>query len=124
MSSDVESITNTCLDYLEGWYGGDAGRVERALHPDLAKRGYHIVPATGRVNLVHVGAANMVEYTRAGLGKQNSVGDLELRVIILDIRKNTASAVGESIKYIDHIQLARIEDGWRIVNVLWEPKEG
>ncbi|PYS59909.1 MAG: hypothetical protein DMF76_15225, partial [Acidobacteria bacterium] len=32
------AITRTALDYIEGWYAGDAARMERALHPELAKR--------------------------------------------------------------------------------------
>ena len=32
------AITKTALDYIEGWYAGDAARMERALHPELAKR--------------------------------------------------------------------------------------
>jgi hypothetical protein len=31
-------IRQTTLDYIEGWYNGDPERMERSLHPDLAKR--------------------------------------------------------------------------------------
>src|SRR5437870_10341527 len=37
-SDDNESIKKTALDYIDGWYAGDAVRMERALHPELAKR--------------------------------------------------------------------------------------
>jgi len=37
-SDDNASIKKTALDYIEGWYAGDAARMERALHPELAKR--------------------------------------------------------------------------------------
>lgn len=36
--ADKAAITQTALDYLEGWYAGDGERMERALHPELAKR--------------------------------------------------------------------------------------
>lgn len=32
------AIRQTALDYIEGWYEGNAERMERALHPELAKR--------------------------------------------------------------------------------------
>ena len=35
---DEAAIRAAALDYLEGWYAGDAARMERSLHPDLAKR--------------------------------------------------------------------------------------
>ncbi len=28
------AITQTALDYIEGWYMGDVERMERALHPN------------------------------------------------------------------------------------------
>jgi hypothetical protein len=36
--SDEIAIKQPALDYIEGWYEGDAARMERALHPELAKR--------------------------------------------------------------------------------------
>jgi putative lumazine-binding protein len=40
---DADLIKQTALDYIEGWYEADAVRMERALHPDLAKRIVRIV---------------------------------------------------------------------------------
>ena len=36
--TDAEAIVDTVLDYFEGWFDGDRARMERALHPELAKR--------------------------------------------------------------------------------------
>ena len=36
--TDAEAVTATILDYFEGWFDGDTARMERALHPELAKR--------------------------------------------------------------------------------------
>src|SRR5262245_52406842 len=36
--ADLAAIKQTALDYIEGWYEGSAERMERALHPELAKR--------------------------------------------------------------------------------------
>jgi hypothetical protein len=37
-SDDEAAIKATALNYIEGWYDGDAARMESALHPELAKR--------------------------------------------------------------------------------------
>ena len=37
-AADSADIRATALDYIDGYYTGDAVRMERALHPDLAKR--------------------------------------------------------------------------------------
>jgi len=46
--ADTEAITRTALDYGEGWYAGDAARMERSLHPDLAKRVVSPDPDSGK----------------------------------------------------------------------------
>jgi hypothetical protein len=37
-AADSAGIKQTALDYIDGWYTGDAARMERAVHPELAKR--------------------------------------------------------------------------------------
>ena len=38
MDNDTALIVATVHDYFDGWYDGDASRMERALHRDLVKR--------------------------------------------------------------------------------------
>jgi Putative lumazine-binding len=66
---DSAAITETALDYIEGWYAGDAARIERALHPELAKRMISTDPKTGRSQFNHMGAMALVQHTRDGGGK-------------------------------------------------------
>ncbi|MGP0055951.1 MAG: nuclear transport factor 2 family protein [Steroidobacteraceae bacterium] len=35
--ADSAAIKETLLNYVEGWYEGNAARMKRALYPDLAK---------------------------------------------------------------------------------------
>ena len=123
MGSDSDQIRQTCLDYLEGWYTGDAGRMQQALHADLSKRGYQIIPATDRPNLVHLSATNMVEYTRTGTGRVEPGTDLQIDIAVHDVGANIASVRASSLKFVDYIHLARLDGRWQIVNVLWEPRE-
>ena len=37
-ATDRELINQAICDYFEGWFDGDAARMDRALHPDLVKR--------------------------------------------------------------------------------------
>jgi len=37
-AADSTAVRATALDYIEGWYEGNAERMGRALHPNLAKR--------------------------------------------------------------------------------------
>jgi hypothetical protein len=118
-SKDKEAITKAALDYIEGWYEGNAERMERALHPELAKRGIFVDKKTGKIAMRSVGAADMVKYTKAGAGKSPEKKE-KVKLTILDVFKNTACVKLVSPDFVDYLQLARYKDGWAIVNVLWE----
>jgi hypothetical protein len=116
---DVEAIKKASLDYIEGWYEGNAERMERALHPDLAKRGVFVDKKTGKIVMRSVGAEDMVKYTKTGTGKSPEKKE-KVKLTILDVYTNTACVKIISPDYVDYLHLARYEDGWAIVNVLWE----
>ena len=44
---EEEAIRGTALDYIDGYYSGDAARMQRAVHPELAKRIVKVDPTTG-----------------------------------------------------------------------------
>src|SRR5689334_14442836 len=67
-AADSTAIRETAMDYIEGWYAGDAARMERALHPELAKRVVTTDARTGRSQLESIGAMTLVLRTRAGGG--------------------------------------------------------
>lgn len=121
-AADSAAIRATALDYIEGWYAGDAARMERALHPQLAKR---IVQRNdGAVMLEDMTAEQLVGYTRAGGGKRTPAAEQQKDVTILDIFRNAAVVKIVARDWVDYLQIAKWEDDWKIVNVLWEVKEG
>jgi len=63
-----EAIKKPALNYIEGWYSGDAARMESALHPELAKRMVATDSKTGKSSLNQMGAMTLVQNTRAGYG--------------------------------------------------------
>ncbi len=119
VEAEKAAIKQAALDYIEGWYEGDAERMERALHPDLSKKGVQILPKTGRTVFSYASASMMMEYTKAGLGK-NPEKKQKIEVAILDIFKNTASVKTISPDFVDYLHLAKYNGEWKIVNVLWE----
>lgn len=121
--NEKAAIKNATLDYLEGWYDGDAERMERALHPEFfTKRGILINPNTGEITTPHLNAEMMIGYVKQGGEKNFPREKLNNEVIILDIYKNTASVKAISAQYVDYLHLAKFNGKWMIVNVLWELK--
>jgi hypothetical protein len=120
-AADSAAIRATALNYVEGWYAGDAARMEKSLHPDLAKR---IVQnnAEGVSRLGHQGAETLIGYTKGGGGKNTPAAQQIKDVKILDIFRNTASVRAEMSGWIDYMHIAKWNGEWKIVNVLWETK--
>jgi hypothetical protein len=118
-AADSAAIKATALDYIEGWYQGNAERMERAVHPDLAKR---IVNSNerGRSALGHQSAMTLVQNTRRGGGKETPAAERRTDVRVLDIFQNTASVRVDADAWIDYLHIVRWNGRWVIINVLWE----
>lgn len=122
--ADAAAIEAVAMDYAEGWYTGDAERMERALHPSLVKRTL-MQDETGRwiVNPTST-FENMVAWTRDGEGTAWT-GPRAFETQILDAFRDVATVRCQSPEYVDYPHLARFgSDGWKIVNVLRQFREG
>jgi hypothetical protein len=124
-AADTAGIRAAAMDYIEGWYTGDAARMERALHPELAKRIVTTDDKTGRSQLGQMGAMTLVNKTRVGIGTEIPVAQRREDFRILDIYRDDAVAKIVASDWIDYLELARWNGQWKIVNVLWAltPKE-
>ena len=116
------AITKTALDYIEVWYAGDAARMERALHPELAKRMISTDPKTGRSQFNHMGAMALVQRTRDSGGKKTPPNRQLKEVTILDRYNNAAVVKIVASDWIDYLKVAKFDGNWKIINVLWELK--
>lgn len=120
-AADSTAIRATALDYIEGWYTGDGDRMERALHPDLAKR---IVFRRGdREQLSHMTAEQLVQATASGAGTRTPESERQMDVTILDIFRATAVVKVEADSWVDYMHIVQFGGRWVIINVLWEVKE-
>jgi hypothetical protein len=120
--ADAAAIRQTALDYIEGWYTGDAARMERALHPELAKRIVTSDRERGSSRFGHMGAMQLVQGTRSGGGKDTPKESQLKEVTILDVYQNAASVKIVASGWIDYLHVAKWNGSWKIVNVLWELK--
>jgi hypothetical protein len=121
-SGDDAAIKKTALDYIEGWYEGDAARMESALHPELAKRMISTDPKTGHSQFNHMGAMQLVQNTRRGGGNKTPREQQTKEITILDRYNNAAVVKIVASGWIDYLEEAKFNGQWKIVNVLWELK--
>jgi hypothetical protein len=121
--ADSASIRDAALDYIEGWYDGDADRMATAVHPDLVKRIVVTDPGNGRNVLQEMSAADLIEATRRGGGRGTPAGRRLKDIRILDVFRETASVRVDATDWIDLMHLARVDGEWKIINVLWTDRE-
>ncbi|MBN2005500.1 MAG: nuclear transport factor 2 family protein [Anaerolineae bacterium] len=112
---DTEAIKRCALNYVEGWYEGEAGKMRQALSPHLAKR--RIVSDE---EIWEVNRDWMVAATGEGRGRLDTPESGRKEVTILDRTETMASVKIVSEKFVDYIHLAKSQSGWMIVNVLWD----
>ena len=113
---DRSAVEAVAADYIEGWYHGDAARMDRALHDDLAKRILVEDEETGAQAFRVVTKDRMLEMTASGGGEQ---AEPAFEVFVDDVSGDIAAAHTVSPEYIDYLQLVRTTDGWKIANVLF-----
>ncbi len=116
--ADAAAIEATALDYIQGWYDGDADRMARALHPALAKRMVHT--EDGASVLDEMGAEKLIAGTRAGYGKETPADRRLHEVTILDVFGNAASVKVVASDWVDYLHVVKFDGRWVIINVLWE----
>ena len=117
-TTDEVAVVQAALDYFEGWFDGDAARMERALHPELAKRSIGQLSSDSE-RLETITRPQMLEYTASGEGRRRDPGDRRIEVDVEHMSGSIANVTVRSAVYVEYLQLVRTRDGWRIVNALW-----
>ena len=115
---DSLAIKTTAMNYIFGFYEGNAERMEKALHPELAKRIVRADPQSGRQRLDQMSALTLINITKAGGGKSIPQDQRIFEFKILDITGNNASVKTVAKGFFDYIHLAKWVGEWKIVNVL------
>jgi len=116
---EKKAIRQAALDYLEGYYSGDAERMARGVHPELCKMIPVTLPQTGRTMLNYSGSELLIEATRARTGLLDE-DKRNIRLTIFDVQPNIALVEVLSTMFHDYLQLACLNGEWKIVNVLWK----
>jgi hypothetical protein len=116
---EKKAIRQAALDYLEGYYSGDAERMARAIHPELCKMLPVTLSQTGKTMLNYAGSELLIEATRARMGLLDE-DKRDIRLTIFDVQPDIALVEALSTMFHDYLQLACINGEWKIVNVLWK----
>jgi len=126
-NKDYAAVEGAILDYVEALYLVDSTRIIKSVDFKMRKIGYWYNPKEkvyrdnlemSHNQLVRLAARWNSDYDQAD---ENSPKKIE----IFDINSKTASAKLTATWGIDLFHLAKVNDQWKIVNVMWQsqPKE-
>ena len=117
--ADVDAVRAAVLDYVEGLYEVAPERIERSVHPKLAKLGWR----RDRDGNYRERPLSYEQLVTAG-SRYNQDGhvadDAPKEIEIYDVLDKVASAKLTAEWGIDYMHLAKLDGRWMIVNVLWQ----
>ena len=116
-----EAVRQAVLDYVEGVYNVDPSRIERSVHPKLAKTGFY----RGAKDETYRPASAMTYEQLIEVAKTwNKAGklrkDAPKEITIYEVTDQTATAKLVAEWGIDYFHLAKFDGKWMILNVLWQ----
>ncbi len=121
VKNDSLMIKETALHYIEGLFTNNVERMEKAIHPELAKRVIR-KDKEGNYRLSNMGFSELIYYTKTIKIKDEKPGEpFQAEVIIFDISHEIASVkvTQNKFKFEDFIHLGKINGEWKIINLLW-----
>ena len=119
-STEQEAVKQAVLDYVEGIYEVTPTRIERSIHPEMAKRGFFIKKGETVYSPHTMTFAQLVELSKNYNKDGHVPKDAPKEVAVYDVSDQTASAKLTAVWGIDYLHLAKYEGKWKIINVLWQ----
>ena len=109
------AVRATVTDYVEGYYAGDAARMEKSLHPHYLK---HMISASdGAVRMTEKTGLQMVQDVRSGGPADLPKSERTEQITVLDVSEDMASAKLVTPHWIDYMTLTKWNGEWKIVSV-------
>ncbi len=118
--AESEAVRAAVLDYVEGIYEVNHTRIERSVHPDLAKRGFFVKKGETAYSPHTMTYAQLVELAKNYNKDGHVAKDAPKEVVVYDISDQTASVKLTAVWGIDYMHLAKYDGKWKIINVLWQ----
>lgn len=121
-SPDYKKVEAAILDYVEGLYLVDSTRIEKSVDTTLRKVGYWYHPKEKkyRDNLEMTYSQLVRLSSRWNKSGKKITQNSPKKIEIFDVNTKTASAKLTAEWGIDLFHLAKVNDQWKIINVIWQ----
>jgi hypothetical protein len=112
-TDDSSAISATVRNYIEGYYTGDAARLEQTLHPHYLKHMIH-----GDIPMREKTGSQMLHEVRAQGDSNIPQADRTEQISVLDISGDIASAKLVTPHWVDYMTLSKLDGQWKILSVV------
>jgi len=112
-NANTSAVRATVTNYIEGYFTGDAQRMEQTLHPHYLK---HVIHADTRMDEM-TGRQVMKNVRREGIPDLPAASKTE-EVTVLDVAGDIASAKLVTPGWTDYMTLSKVNGEWKILSVV------
>jgi hypothetical protein len=112
-TNDSAAIRATVTNYVEGYYTGDAARMQATLHPHYLKHMIH-----GDIPMREWTGQQIVESVRSNGPADLPASEKTEQVRVMDISGDIASAKLVTPHWTDYMTLAKVNGDWKILSVV------
>ncbi len=118
---DGEAVRRAALDYVEGFYEGDTTKLQRSVRPEVVKYGFYREESAATYQGVRMSFQEMLDFAnRVRTSGRHPPASAPKLVTVLDVQDQTATAKVVAWWGTDYLQLAKYDDRWMILHVLWQ----
>lgn len=121
-TEDTKLVKAAILDYVEGLYLVDSTRIDRSVDKKLRKIGYWFQPDkkeyVDNLEMSYTQLSNLAANWNKNGNRVNEKSPKKIE--IFDVNTKTASAKLTAEWGIDLFHLAKVNNRWKIVNVIWQ----
>ena len=112
-TDDSSAISATLRNYIEGYYTGDAARLEQTLHPHYFKHVIH-----GDIPMREQTGTQMSQQVRSHGESDIPRAERTEQISVLDISGDIASAKLVTPHWVDYMTLSKLDGQWKILSVV------
>lgn len=116
-SEDIEAITRTAQDYLDGYVTGDPDRHLSSYHPEAIKRRY-TQDEDGVFGIICLSPQTMADAAASQTPRQGSA-----EIVIDGVYNDIASVRVYSPWWVDFLHVVKARGSWKLFHVTWYRRE-
>jgi hypothetical protein len=119
---DKEAVKAACYDYINAFYQADTTLAYRSVHPQVQKRGFWFNDKKNEYAKMGEMPFNRLIALAKVWNKDGKEANAQSpkKVEVFEVSDKTAVAKVIAVWGIDYMHLAKIDNKWYIMNVLWQ----